>query len=197
MDIPSDLIDRAGILIDDAQMHVLSLTYGIPGETGNAIRRGEGADPRVRLIVQLSGVLEQIRDAAVTPPLSVEEMVAANRKLLADRETPETQARTAKLLEVIAKLPDYSADMEQVPPMWALWLIDPSGGYGPHKPFAECGTTAEDAYASAIARYQPIEGSVTRDMTREPWLINPGHSVCRVCRGWNGDHNEDMHTAVE
>ena len=58
-----------------------------------------------------------------------------------------------------------------IPPMWGLWLNDPSGWYGPHKPFYEHGATAEAAYASAIARYRVV--GTTVDETREPFVLNP------------------------
>lgn len=57
------------------------------------------------------------------------------------------------------------------PPMWGLWLKDPSGKYGVHKVFAEYGETADAAYDSAIRRYA-VPG-VTRDPSRLPYIINP------------------------
>lgn len=57
-----------------------------------------------------------------------------------------------------------------IPKMWGLWLHDPSGKYGPHKAFFEHGNTAEEAYASAIARYN-VE-NVTIDTTQEPFVLN-------------------------
>jgi len=195
MDIPSDLLDRAGILIDDAQMHIEHLVRGIPASMAATTLRGEGADHRVRLVVQLSGLLEQIRDAALAPSPTPEEMAAANRDFLEKRSTAESRKKVAELFTVVQSLPDYSADVEWVPPMWALWLIDPSGKYGPHKYFAEHGETIDDAYASALARYQPAGRPATRDTTRKPRMINPGHKACSVCRRWDGDHNEERHAS--
>jgi hypothetical protein len=60
------------------------------------------------------------------------------------------------------------ADARMLPPMWGLWLLDPSGKYGRHKPFYEHAETAEAAVASAIARYQ-VSG-VTVDPIRKPFL---------------------------
>jgi len=65
--------------------------------------------------------------------------------------------------------------MKHIPPMWGLWLNDPSGKYGPHKVFAQYGETADEAYDMAIARYR--EPGVTRDESRRPFIINPAREV--------------------
>lgn len=57
------------------------------------------------------------------------------------------------------------------PPMWGLWLNDPSGKYGPDKPFFEHGWSAEEAYVSALATYA-VDG-VTIDESRDPFILNP------------------------
>lgn len=64
---------------------------------------------------------------------------------------------------------------EYRPPMWGLWLNDPSGKYGQHKVFAEYGETADAAYDSAIARYG-VRG-VSRDASRLPFVINPARGT--------------------
>lgn len=64
---------------------------------------------------------------------------------------------------------------EYRPPMWGLWLKDPSGKYGLHKVWAEYGETADAAYDSAIRRYA-VPG-VTRDPSRLPFIINPARGV--------------------
>jgi hypothetical protein len=66
----------------------------------------------------------------------------------------------------------------RIPPTWGVWLLDPSGKYGPHKVFAEHGETAADAATSAIARYKPNGGGVcTLDAAGEPYMINPARLI--------------------
>jgi len=54
--------------------------------------------------------------------------------------------------------------------MWGLWLIDPSGKYGPNKVFAEHGDTAEEAFASCASRYRH---DVQLDPRGGHFIINP------------------------
>jgi hypothetical protein len=68
-------------------------------------------------------------------------------------------------------------EAERVPPMWGIWLIDPSGKYGPHKVFAEYGETADDAFNSCAARYRPGGADVTLDPELKPYLINPAREA--------------------
>jgi hypothetical protein len=58
----------------------------------------------------------------------------------------------------------------RVPPMWGIWLIDPSGKYGAAsgKVFHEHGETAADAERSALARYR-VRGVVI-DPERSTYL---------------------------
>lgn len=63
---------------------------------------------------------------------------------------------------------DHASDLARRPPMWGLWLIDPSGKYGAHKPFMEHGESAEAALKSALARYR-VQGA-TGDPTRKPFM---------------------------
>jgi hypothetical protein len=64
-------------------------------------------------------------------------------------------------------------DVEYLPPMWGLWLVDPSGKYGRHKVFAQTGETADEAFALAAARYRPVAGPIELDPDGRHFIINP------------------------
>lgn len=65
-------------------------------------------------------------------------------------------------MEVKAQQSDYR------PPMWGIYLEDPTGKYGPHKEFYEHGETLTDAEASTLARYR--SPGTTIDSSRPGFL---------------------------
>lgn len=77
---------------------------------------------------------------------------------------------------VEVELPEVepTVDGSYWPPMWGLWLIDPSGKYGwPHKVFAMTGDTAEEAFRATQASYKPFGKQIELDQRHTPYVINP------------------------